>query len=452
MKKLFISTILATLITPLFAEDVICAQVITPAKSIESGECIEYPTPCDVPEGWEVVASCDSLPNLIEDESVVKVKSDWDLLGAMKNINDMSIFDVNCIEQIWIYNYDRRMWSKYDKKPYMSDYPTIEQIKAGRGFWIKGNSECDIKITTNSVELNEIDIAGKTITYDSTEKGTFSETYYANGSMKSSLLKDINMSWSIVDGALQGKSEETFTAIPPFNFLDKPVVGTKVEADFYGNLTISNISDDIFTKETKEILLNNKEFYIKLDSNPTTGYSWRVINYDENIFKTPISSYLTLENDNLVGAGGFDYFFFNLKDEVLAESSIVELEYAQHWDGGLSAEKVEFVIYFPTNSYDINFDETIKIDDGKLIVKFEYIVDSRCATGAQCITAGDVNVTLGITGMLEIYETSSFKLNETKTNAQGYSITLKDVKPYPSLESEIDKKDYTITIEIQRPE
>ncbi|NOQ37769.1 hypothetical protein GQ472_02665 [archaeon] len=35
-----------------------CAQVITPARDFNTGECVEYPTPCDVPEGWDVVESC----------------------------------------------------------------------------------------------------------------------------------------------------------------------------------------------------------------------------------------------------------------------------------------------------------------------------------------------------------------------------------------------------------
>lgn len=36
----------------------VCIQVITPARSPQSGECKEFPTPCDVPEGWEEVGSC----------------------------------------------------------------------------------------------------------------------------------------------------------------------------------------------------------------------------------------------------------------------------------------------------------------------------------------------------------------------------------------------------------
>ena len=32
-----------------------CAQVITPAKNPQTGEIRDFPTPCDVPEGWEIV-------------------------------------------------------------------------------------------------------------------------------------------------------------------------------------------------------------------------------------------------------------------------------------------------------------------------------------------------------------------------------------------------------------
>ncbi|MEK7613449.1 MAG: hypothetical protein AAB439_01060 [Patescibacteria group bacterium] len=34
---------------------VVCIQVITPARNLETGVIKEFPTPCDVPEGWEVI-------------------------------------------------------------------------------------------------------------------------------------------------------------------------------------------------------------------------------------------------------------------------------------------------------------------------------------------------------------------------------------------------------------
>ena len=40
----------------------ICAQVITPARNPETGDIKEFPTPCDVPKGWEVIQN--DIPGL----------------------------------------------------------------------------------------------------------------------------------------------------------------------------------------------------------------------------------------------------------------------------------------------------------------------------------------------------------------------------------------------------
>jgi len=34
---------------------IFCIQVITPAKNPQTGEIKEFPTPCDVPKGWELI-------------------------------------------------------------------------------------------------------------------------------------------------------------------------------------------------------------------------------------------------------------------------------------------------------------------------------------------------------------------------------------------------------------
>lgn len=36
-------------------EGTVCIQVITPARHITTGEIKEFPTPCDVPQDWEVI-------------------------------------------------------------------------------------------------------------------------------------------------------------------------------------------------------------------------------------------------------------------------------------------------------------------------------------------------------------------------------------------------------------
>src|SRR5262245_8759787 len=36
----------------------ICIQMLTPARNPLTNECRVFPTPCDVPDGWIVAASC----------------------------------------------------------------------------------------------------------------------------------------------------------------------------------------------------------------------------------------------------------------------------------------------------------------------------------------------------------------------------------------------------------
>ncbi|MFQ6049892.1 MAG: DUF5667 domain-containing protein [Candidatus Paceibacterales bacterium] len=45
-------------IVPRCPKPVVCIQVITPAKNLKTGECKEFPTPCDVPAGWVKVDEC----------------------------------------------------------------------------------------------------------------------------------------------------------------------------------------------------------------------------------------------------------------------------------------------------------------------------------------------------------------------------------------------------------
>jgi hypothetical protein len=37
------------------SEGELCIQVITPARNPQTGEIVDFPTPCDVPEGWETI-------------------------------------------------------------------------------------------------------------------------------------------------------------------------------------------------------------------------------------------------------------------------------------------------------------------------------------------------------------------------------------------------------------
>ncbi len=53
-------------------KDIICPQVITPAKNPVTGECKEFPTPCDVPPEWIKVKSCTGSIVTVEPEEKAK--------------------------------------------------------------------------------------------------------------------------------------------------------------------------------------------------------------------------------------------------------------------------------------------------------------------------------------------------------------------------------------------
>ena len=47
---------------------VICIQVLQPARDPKTGECKVFPTPCDVPKGWEPTPSCDGTNNTLQSQ------------------------------------------------------------------------------------------------------------------------------------------------------------------------------------------------------------------------------------------------------------------------------------------------------------------------------------------------------------------------------------------------
>ena len=36
-------------------EDEVCIQVVVQARNLATGEIKEFPNPCDIPEGWEII-------------------------------------------------------------------------------------------------------------------------------------------------------------------------------------------------------------------------------------------------------------------------------------------------------------------------------------------------------------------------------------------------------------
>ena len=54
---IFASLGLSLLATTSFAQTLFCIQVITYATDPITGSCRAFPTPCDVPDGWQISSS-----------------------------------------------------------------------------------------------------------------------------------------------------------------------------------------------------------------------------------------------------------------------------------------------------------------------------------------------------------------------------------------------------------
>lgn len=56
--KVFIDPVPTSTVPP---QDKVCIQVLTQARNMKTAELKTFPTPCDVPDGWEVVGPIGNL-------------------------------------------------------------------------------------------------------------------------------------------------------------------------------------------------------------------------------------------------------------------------------------------------------------------------------------------------------------------------------------------------------
>lgn len=85
------------------------------------------------------------------------------------------------------------------------------------------------------------------------------------------------------------------------------------------------------------------EFIIKLKSNPTTGYSWFLREYDGDMM-TPVKHQFQHATSQLVGAPGFELWTFKMKKEAFTvpQQTIVRFVYARPWNSTDASQMVIF--------------------------------------------------------------------------------------------------------------
>lgn len=114
--------------------------------------------------------------------------------------------------------------------------------------------------------------------------------------------------------------------------------------------TVEKTNGKIYTQENSNIAVTPQQptFTIKLKSNPSTGYSWFLREYDSNLI-TPIKrSYQRPEPvaTNLIGAPGFELWTFKVKPNafLVPQHTTIRMIYARPWEGTESSTQVVFRI------------------------------------------------------------------------------------------------------------
>ncbi len=90
---------------------------------------------------------------------------------------------------------------------------------------------------------------------------------------------------------------------------------------------------------------NQPTFIIKLKSNPTTGYSWKLTDYNKAALTSVTHRYVP-PNTKLIGAPGFEVWTFRATPAAFttARDSEIKFDYIRPWQPAVSAAQAEFVV------------------------------------------------------------------------------------------------------------
>ena len=103
--------------------------------------------------------------------------------------------------------------------------------------------------------------------------------------------------------------------------------------------------NNVYTEDKTNIVVTAQQpqFVLKLKSNPTTGYSWFLQDYDSNVI-LPVKHVFQSPAKGMMGAGGFDIWTFKVKPAGFAvpQRAVIRMIYARAWEKNESEKQVDF--------------------------------------------------------------------------------------------------------------
>ena len=99
--------------------------------------------------------------------------------------------------------------------------------------------------------------------------------------------------------------------------------------------------------------------------------------------------------------------------------------------------------------FDLKIGEQVTIAGQDLELQFsEVLSDSRCPRNAQCFWAGAATIRIAVEKKPDRRETFTLRLpnSDERVTYGRYSISLKDLKPYPDADRQQRREDYVATL------
>jgi len=101
------------------------------------------------------------------------------------------------------------------------------------------------------------------------------------------------------------------------------------------------------TEDKPNILVgpHDSKITLKLKSNPTTGYSWFLRQYDTGLVVPVKREYKSPEKE-MIGSGGYELWTFTIKQSIhiVPQQTTIRLVYARPWQGSDNSTQMVFHI------------------------------------------------------------------------------------------------------------
>jgi inhibitor of cysteine peptidase len=120
----------------------------------------------------------------------------------------------------------------------------------------------------------------------------------------------------------------------------------------YADITVKNTdsasakTNHSYNKQNSNISVDSShpEFVIKLKSNPSTGYSWYLREYDANLVVPTKHSFSKSSQPGLVGAPGYESWIFEVKPAgfIVPQQTLIRFVYARPWQAADDTTQLVF--------------------------------------------------------------------------------------------------------------